>query len=234
MATRTRPPGGGDWDDVLTERQQKILACIRESNERRGYSPSLREIAREVGLKSTSAVSYQLRNLEEMGCLSRDAGIPRAVVEKPSRPRGIPKRSGQAGTALTGIGWQDMVSVPLFERIAAGDPVLANPDPVGIMQLPREMVGSGDLFAVRVAGDSMINANIFDGDCVIVRQQQVADNGDIVAARIQDGTEAWVTVKTFHRVHGHVWLMPENRRYEPIPGDDCELMGKVVATIHRI
>lgn len=234
MTTRTQPSGGDDWNGVLTDRQQKILACVRESKERRGYSPSLREIALAVGLKSTSAVSYQLKTLEKMGCLSRDAGMPRTVVEKPSRPRILEERPGEAVKALTSIGWQDMVSVPLFERIAAGDPVLANPDPIGVMQLPREMVGSGVLFAVRVAGDSMVNANIFDGDCVVVRQQEAADNGDIVAARIQNGADEGVTVKTFHRVQGHIWLVPQNPRYEPIPGDDCKLMGKVVATIHRI
>ena len=92
------------------------------------------------------------------------------------------------------------------------------------------MVGSGALFAVTVAGDSMVNANIFDGDCVIVRQQDTAHDGDIVAALIED--EA--TVKTFHRAHGHVWLMPQNPSYKPILGDRCGLMGKVVATVHRI
>jgi repressor LexA len=234
MTTRTQPPGDDDWNGALTERQQKILACIRESRERRGYSPSLREIALAVGLKSTSAVAYQLKTLEEKGRLSYDPRTPRSVVETPPRPRVLEERIGETGNALTSIGWQEMVSVPLFERIAAGDPVIANPDPVGIMQLPREMVGSGVLFAVRVAGDSMVNANIFDGDCVVVRYQKVADNGDIVAARIKNGAEEGVTVKTFRRMQGHVWLVPQNPTYEPIPGDDCELMGKVVATIHRI
>ena len=123
-----------------------------------------------------------------------------------------------------------MVSVPLFEQIAAGAPVTANPDPDEIMHLPQEMTGSGALLAVKVAGDSMAGANIFDGDCVIVRQQDTAHNGDIVAALIQD--EA--TVKTFHRADGHIWLMPQNPGYQPILGDQCGLMGKVVATVHRI
>ena len=123
-----------------------------------------------------------------------------------------------------------MVSVPLFEQISAGAPVIANPDPDGIMHLPEEMTGSEALFAVKVAGGSMANANIFDGDCVIVRQQDTAHNGDIVAALIED--EA--TVKTFHRTDGHVWLMAQNPDYQPILGDQCGLMGKVVATLHRI
>jgi LexA DNA binding domain len=120
MATGMGPPGGDDWDGVLTERQQKILACIRESKERRGYSPSLREIAREVGLKSTSAVSYQLRNLEQKGCLSRDAGMPRTVVEKPPRPRVIPRESGQVGTVLARHGQRAVVRADRRRRPGAG------------------------------------------------------------------------------------------------------------------
>jgi repressor LexA len=227
MTTTTRLPGG-DREHRLTLRRQKILDCIHESVERRGYPPSMREIADAVGLKSTSAVSYQLKILEHMGHLTRDARMPRTVVEKPSRPRIQHSTDNDGDAAATGS--QNMVSVPLFEQIAAGAPVIANPDPEGIMQLPKEMTGSGALFAVRVAGDSMANANIFDGDCVIVRQQDTAHNGDIVAALIED--EA--TVKTFHRTNGHVWLMPQNPSYQPILGDQCGLMGKVVATVHRI
>ena len=234
MAAGTLPPGDDDRDAALTERQRQILVFIGEFKERHRYPPSIREIAHAVGLKSTSAVSYQLNVLEKLGYLTRDARMPRTVIDKPPRPRALPEISGEAGVPLTGNDSQNMVSVPLFERIAAGDPVLANPDPEGIMQLPRDRVGSGVLFAVRVAGDSMINANIFDGDCVVVRQQNAAGNGDIVAAWIQDGPDARVTVKTFHRVNGQVWLMPQNPGYEPIPGDHYKIMGKVVATIHRI
>jgi repressor LexA len=123
-----------------------------------------------------------------------------------------------------------MVRVPLFDRIAAGNPVIVNPDSEDAIQLPRELAGSGVLFAVKVVGDSMVNASIFDGDYVVVRQQDAADNGDIVAALIEE--EA--TVKTFHRVNGHVWLMPQNPNHEPIQGDQCRIMGKVVATVHPI
>lgn len=220
MTNSTQPPEDDGRSRGLTERQQNILDFIHESMEGRAYPPSMREIADAVGLRSTSAVSYQLNLLAEMGYLARDANKARTVVEKPRRLRVIQEGNGS----------QNMVCVPLFERIAAGTPVMVNPDSEDIMQLPREMVGSGDLFAVRVVGDSMVNANIFDGDCVVVRQQQVADDGDIVAARIDD--EA--TVKTFQRANGHVWLMPQNPAYEPILGDRCRLMGKVVATVHRM
>lgn len=214
MTTGTQLPSDDDSDHMLAERQQKILDFIRESMDRRGYPPSVREIADAVGLRSTSAVSYQLKILEEKGHLTREAGMPRTVVEKPPRLRVLQVTSDEVGKAS--------VSVPMFERIAAGSPMIANPDCVGVMQLPREKVGSGVLFAVRVVGDSMVNASIFDGDYLIVRQQDAARHGDIVAALIED--EA--TVKIFHHVDGHVWLMPQNPSYQPIPGDHCSVMGK--------
>jgi repressor LexA len=229
MTTRTRRPGGGD-DRRLTPRRQKILACIRDSVQRRGYPPSMREIAAAAGLKSTSAVTYQLKTLEQMGHLTRDAKMPRTAVEKPSRRRARRHRPGQAAQAPASMGAPDMVSVPVVEQLAAGAPVTAHPQPEASMQLPAAMVGSGALFAVRVAGDSMAGAHIFDGDCVIVRQQDTARDGDIVAALIGDQA----TVKTFHRAGGHVWLMPHNPRDQPIPGDQCGLIGKVVATVHQI
>jgi repressor LexA len=204
----------------LTERRQKILQVLRESLELRGYSPSLREIADAVGLKTVSAVAYQLKILAEMGYVARDPRLARTVVEQSPRLGGI-----------TGASSPEIVSMPLFDRIAAGTGVIADPEPVGTLQLPRSQVGSGNLFAVTVTGDSMIGANIFDGDVVIVRRQEVAHDGDIVAALIE-GEEA--TVKTFQRAGGHVWLIPQNPRYDPIPGDDCRIMGKVVSTLHRL
>ena len=128
------------------------------------------------------------------------------------------------------LGSRDMIGVPMFERMAAGDPVTANPESVGTMWFPREMIGSGVFFAVKVVGDSMEKVNISDGDWAVVRQQDEAHNGDIVAAMIED--EA--TVKTFFRASGHTWLIPQNTGYEPIPGDRCRLLGKVVRTISRI
>jgi repressor LexA len=229
MATRIRLPGG-DRDYRLTPRRQKILDFIHQSVESHGYPPSMREIAEAVGLKSLSAVSYQLKILEQMGHLTRDAKMPRTVVEKPSRRRVRQDRPDEAAKAPAGSGSQDTVTVPVFGQIAADAPMFTGPDPEGIMHLPRQMVGSGALFAVRVAGDSMVNANIFDGDCVIVRHQTTADDGDIVAALIEEKA----TVKTLHRANGHVWLMPQNPSYKPILGDQCGLMGKVVATVHRI
>jgi len=214
-------PGPG-----LSERQQRILDFIQAYAERHGVSPSFREIGDAVGLKAISAVKYQVGQLEEKGHLARRDRMPRTIVAKPRRLRSIPPEFD--GTpADPGLG--DMISMPLFESVAAGTGVDANPDAVDTIRLPRDIVGCGNLFAVKVTGDSMIGADIFDGDCVVVRQQGDAVNGDIVAARFGDRA----TVKTFQRIEGHVWLMPENPSYEPMPGDRCRIMGKVVATLHR-
>lgn len=241
MTTRRRPSSGG-WDRVLTRRRQQILDYIRRSMERRGCSPSMREIAESVGLKSVSTISYHFRILTEAGYLNRDPGQPRTVVVKPSRIQVLQVEPDGVGEALADAGSQNMASLPLFERIAAGPGATANPGTYlrhGLqyseetMQLPRETVGSGVLFAVRVVGDSMINANICDGDIVVVRQQNSADDGDIVAALINEEAEE-ATVKTLQHLDGHVWLLPQNPAHQPIPGDYCRLMGKVVATVHRV
>jgi len=241
MTTRRRPPGDGR-DRLLTQRRQQILDYIRTSMESRGCSPSMREIAESVGLKSVSTVSYHVRILVAAGYLDRDPRQPRTVVAKPPRIRVFRVETDGTGEALTGAGPKNMVSVPLFERIAAGTGAMANPGShlrhglqysEDTMRLPREAVGAGVLFGVKVVGDSMINANIFDGDIVVVRQQNSADDGDIVAALITEEAEE-ATVKTLRHLNDHVWLLPQNPAHEPIPGDHCRLMGKVVATVHRV
>ena len=214
-------PGPG-----LSERQQRILDFIQAYAERHGVSPSFREIGDAVGLKAISAVKYQVGQLEEKGHLARRDRMPRTIVAKPRRLRSIPPEFD--GTpADPGLG--DMISMPLFESVAAGTGVNANPDAVDTIRLPRDIVGHGNVFAVRVAGDSMVGASIFDGDCLVVRQQDDAVNGDIVIALL--GEEG--VVKTFRRTESHIWLMPENSSYDPILGDGCQIMGKVVATLHR-
>jgi repressor LexA len=212
---------------VLSERQRQILDFIGAYAERHGVSPTFREIGDAVGLKAISAVSYQVEQLQAKGFLSRRDRMPRTIVAKPRRLRSIPPDlDGVQANPDT----DDMVGLPLFESVAAGLGLHANPDAVGTIQLPRDMVGYGKVFAVRVAGDSMVDANIFDGDCLVVRQQADAINGDIVIALDEDENEG--VVKTFRRTENHVWLMPENPSYDPIPGDGCRIMGKVVATLH--
>ena len=218
-------PGPG-----LSKRQQQILDFIEAYAEYHGVSPSFREIGDAVGLKAISAVKYQVEQLQEKGCLARRDRMPRTIVAKPRRLRSIaPEFDPEFGGVQADPGSDDMVSMPLFESVAAGTGVDANRDAVGSIRLPRDMVGYGKVFAVRVAGDSMVGVDIFDGDYVVVRQQNDAVNGDVVAALREDDESV---VKTFRRTEDHVWLMPENSGYDPILGDDYRIMGKVVATLH--
>jgi repressor LexA len=214
-------------DSVLTPRQSTILDVIRASVTSRGYPPSIREIGDAVGLTSTSSVAHQLRSLEKKGYLRRD----------PNRPRAVDVRSADDASrtpVVTDVAGSDALPeptyVPVLGRIAAGGPILAEEAVEDVFPLPRELVGEGALFLLKVVGESMVDAAICDGDWVVVRQQNVADNGDIVAAMI-DGE---ATVKTFKRTDGQVWLMPHNPAFDPIPGNDAAVLGKVVTVIRKI
>ena len=225
-------PDQPDPDHVLTWRQRKVLQVIRESVQRRGYPPSMREIGEAVGLTSTSSVSYQLSTLQRLGYLRRDAGRPRTVeVRLPGHPAVRPEPDFDVESDMPmDITSQEAAYVPVVGRIAAGGPILAEESIEDIFPLPRQLVGEGTLFLLKVVGDSMMNAGIVDGDWVVVRQQPVAENGDIIAAMI----EGEATVKTFKRAGSHVWLMPHNPAYTPIPGDEAEILGKVVAVLRRV
>ena len=203
--------------------------------QKRGYPPSMREIGEAVGLTSTSSVSYQLSTLQRKGYLHRDVGRPRTVeVRLPGHPAIRPEqnREEEAEPASDGldIASQEATYVPLVGRIAAGIPILAEEQVEDVFPLPRQLVGEGPLFLLKVAGDAMINAVIADGDWVVVRQQEDAENGEIVAAMVEN--EA--TVKTLKRSDGHAWLMPHNPAYPPILGDDATILGKVVAVLRRV
>ena len=230
MASVSEIPDGPPDENGLTPRQRKVLEVIRDSVERRGYPPSMREIGEAVGLTSTSSVSYQLSTLQSKGYLRRDAGRPRTVeVRLPGHPAVRPDTEQDEETPLD-IASQEATYVPLVGRIAAGGPILAEEAIEDIFPLPKQIVGDGTLFLLKVVGDSMINAAIADGDWVVVRQQPVAENGDIVAAMI-DGE---ATVKTFKRSGEHVWLMPHNPLYTPIPGDEAAILGRVTAVLRRV
>ncbi|WP_448627475.1 transcriptional repressor LexA [Geodermatophilus sp. URMC 64] len=218
-------PDRGEAGDGLTQRQRRVLEVIRDSIERRGYPPSVREIGEAVGLSSASSVAHQLSVLQKKGWLRRDPNRPRALdVRLPGEhgPAALPAAE-ETGTAAP-------TYVPLVGRIAAGGPVLAEQAVEDVFPLPRELVGEGTLFMLKVAGDSMVEAAICDGDWVVVRQQPTAENGEIVAAMI-DGE---ATVKTYKRRDGHVWLLPHNPAYEPIPGDDATILGRVVTVLRRV
>ncbi len=214
--------------DGLTDRQRKILAVIQDAVKDRGFPPTVREIADLVGLASPASVAHQLSALERKGFIKRDPNSPRAIDLT------IPNKSGVAIDGLVGgiDGQQtpDATFVPLVGRIAAGGPILAEETIEAIYPLPKELVGNGELFMLEVVGDSMIDAAICHGDKVVVRKQDDAQNGEIVAALL--GDEA--TVKTLKRKDGHVWLMPANPNYEPINGDHAKILGRVVTVMRKI
>ena len=214
--------------DGLTDRQRKILNVIQDAVKDRGFPPTVREIADLVGLASPASVAHQLSALERKGFIKRDPNSPRAIDLT------LPKKSGVAIDGLVG-GLEseqtpEAAFVPLVGRIAAGGPILAEESIEAIYPLPKELVGNGELFMLEVVGDSMIDAAICHGDKVVVRKQDDAQNGEIVAALL--GDEA--TVKTLKRKDGHVWLMPANPNYEPINGDHAKILGRVVTVMRKI
>lgn len=218
------PSHSGD----ITDRQRRILEAIRDSVTTRGYPPSMREIGEVVGLTSSSSVKHQLSALQAKGYLRQDPNRPRALeVVLPDDDAGTPVPAAAPASARD----DDMiVDVPLVGRIAAGGPILADQQVEDVFALPRQLTGDGELFMLKVSGDSMIDAAICDGDWVVVRRQQDAGNGDIVAALLDD--EA--TVKTLRRTDGQVWLMPHNPAYTPIDGTHARIMGKVVSVMRRL
>ncbi len=184
-----------------TDKREKILEFLREFTASNGYAPSIREIMQAVGLNSTASVHYHLKGLHESGDISIDGGKNRAISLQ--QPKGVP---------LIGV-------------VTAGQPILAIENIEGYVPWDDD----SDCFALRVRGDSMIEAGIFDGDKVIVRQQQTAEHGQIVVALL--GEEA--TVKRLHRKDGEIWLMPENPAYQPINGENVQILGRVRAVIRE-
>jgi repressor LexA len=208
----------------LSDKQLAILEMIQRSVASRGYPPSMREIGDAVGLSSLSSVTHQLNQLELSGYLRRDPNRPRALEVLID----LPSSSGE--NTDSGPQVQDAAMVPLVGRIAAGIPITADQQVDEVFPLPRQLVGKGDLFMLKVVGESMIDAAICDGDWVVVRQQKDAFNGEIVAAML-DGE---ATVKVFRQRDGHTWLLPRNSAFEPILGDDAEVLGKVVAVLRSV
>jgi repressor LexA len=204
---------------TLTDRQRKILAMIRETVAEHGYPPSIREIGEAVGLTSPSSVHSQLEALQRKGFIRRDPTKPRTIAVHmegmPNTPKPLP------------------AYVPLLGRIAAGVPITAEEQVEELVPLPRDLVGQGELFMLKVTGDSMIEAGVFDGDYVVVRSQPDAQEGEMVAAMLQ-GTEAEATVKHFSRKGGRVRLLPANPAYEPIEGDEVTILGLVVTVLRRL
>ena len=202
-------------EEKLTARQLKILQVIKASMDDEGYPPSMRVIAKAAGLSSPASVKYQLEILQEKGFITAH-----------------PTRGGVLEVLMPGEKSEVEATkqVPLVGRIAAGGPITAEQNVESTFALPETLVGKGNLYMLQVVGESMIDAAICDGDYVVLREQKDCNNGEIVAAMI-DGE---ATVKTFQRKNGHIWLLPANPAFEPINGDNCEILGKVTAVMRSV
>lgn len=208
-------------ENVLTEKRRQILEFIADQIRSRGYPPSVREIGEAVGLTSSSTVHTHLQVLQRQGYLRRDPTKPRAIAVsfEPASGAAIPLRP--------------VTHVPLLGDVAAGTGVLAQENVEEMLPLPEDLTGTGELFMLRVRGESMIDAGILDGDYVVVRRQPDADAGDIVVAGLPGGD---ATVKTLRRRRGRVVLVPSNEAYEVIdlPADEVVIYGKVVTVLRRL
>ncbi|AWB81758.1 repressor LexA [Corynebacterium yudongzhengii] len=226
---KSRPQRGKPDMSTLSPRQRRILEVIQDAVVLRGYAPSIREIGDAAGLTSTSSVAYQLNELEKKGFLRRDPNKPRAVdIRHLSDEREAP--ASKPATAPNGEQASAPSYIPVVGRIAAGSPILAEQEVDSYFPMPQEIVGDGELYMLKVIGDSMKLAGIMDGDWVVVRAQPVAEEGEFVAAML-DGE---ATVKELHRDSTGVWLLPHNDEFDPIPGDEAEILGKVVSVFRRL
>ena len=192
----------------ITPKQQEILDFIKSEILNKGYPPAVRDICEAVHLKSTSSVHSHLETLEKNGYIRRD----------PTKPRAIEIMDDQFNLTR-----REMVNVPMIGTVAAGQPILAQEHIEGYFPIPAEYMPNTDCFMLKVKGESMINAGIFSGDYIMVRQQSNAENGDMVVALVEDSA----TVKTFYKEDGHIRLQPENDSMDPIIVDKCEILGKV-------
>ncbi len=213
----------------LTLRQKQILKFISKEIKTNGYSPSVREIGRAVGLSSTATVHTYLRQLEELGYIKKESQKGRTLRLLRDEDFDIPKKSGN----LPGkpfFNKKEMVDVPLVGKITAGAPILAVENITDSFQIPLDFVGNSQSFMLVVRGESMIEAGILDGDFILVRRQNVAENGEIVVALIED--EA--TVKTFYKENDHIRLQPENSTMDPIIVPNCTILGKVIGVFRKM
>jgi repressor LexA len=209
----------------LTKRQQEIFDFIKKYSAKYGYPPTVRDIGKAVGLASSSTVHAHLANLEKAGLLRRDPSKPRALELLDRAVEGVRDTAGSAVRSVVGAG-----GLPVVGQVAAGAPVLAEENIEDHIQVPAEAGGENGQFVLRIKGDSMIDAGILEGDFVVVREQDTADDGDIVVALV--GEEA--TVKTFYRESDHVRLQPENETLEPIRTRDVKILGRVVGLFRTV
>lgn len=223
----------------LSNRQLAILTALQTAINENGYAPSVREIAKTIGLASSSTVKHHLDTLEEKGYIRRAPGLPRAleIINHPDTDHTAdethfptPQSNLSYYIPVSQITEGNTTDAPLVGRIAAGTPITAEQSVEDVFTLPQRFTGKGQLFVLEVSGDSMIEAAICDGDFVVIRQQETAEEGEIVAALL-DGE---ATVKVLSKQNGQVWLLPRNQNYSPIPGNEAQILGKVVTVIRSI
>ena len=209
--------------EKLSKMQKRVYEYIVQSIQDNGYAPSVREIGEALGLKSPSTVHFHVKHLEELGLIEKGAGKGRAIALK---KRSDPPAPKSASAEEYDEAEQRRNQVPILGNVAAGSPILAQECVEDYLTFDTGG-RSGEYFALRVRGESMLNAGILPGDLVVVRRQQTCNNGEIVVAMIED--EA--TVKRFSRRNGHIWLLPENDAYSPIDGTYAQILGKVAAVV---
>lgn len=207
----------------VTKRQQAVLDDIEKHIREKGYGPTVREVCQDLGLSSPSTVHVHLKALEEKGLIKRDPLKSRSISLSYSL-------DCEGASNIIRPEFGSVVGVPLVGNVAAGEPILAEENIADTMFLPTEIVGDAPSFMLSVRGDSMIEAGINDGDYVVIREQPVANNGDIVVAIVDDGA----TVKRFYKERNSIRLQPENSSMDPIVVDDCSICGIVVAVFRRI
>lgn len=212
----------------VTKRQQAVLDCIEDCIREKGYGPTVREVCHALGLSSPSTVHVHLKALEEKGLIKRDPLKSRSI----SLTYPLEGSSVQASSVPDVVqpSFSKIVNVPLVGDVAAGVPILAEENITDTISLPTDIVGDTPSFLLSVRGESMIEAGINDGDYVVVKEQPVANNGDIVVAIIDDGA----TVKRFYKEKDHIRLQPENSSMDPIITTNCSIAGKVVAVFRRL
>jgi len=212
--------------DKLTKRQQAVMDSIERCIREKGYGPTVREICSDLGLSSPSTVHVHLKTLEQKGYIVRDPLKSRSI----SLPSQLSGHDAETSNVIR-PSFSKIVDVPLVGNVAAGEPILAEENITDTISLPTDIVGDAPSFMLSVRGESMIEAGINDGDYVVVKEQPVANNGDIVVAIVdEDGA----TVKRFYKERDHIRLQPENSSMEPIITKDCTIAGKVVAVFRRI
>ena len=208
----------------VTKRQQAVLDCIEDCIREKGYGPTVREVCETLGLSSPSTVHVHLKALEEKGYIKRDPLKSRSIALTYHLDR------DDDASDVVSPTFSKVVNVPLVGNVAAGSPILAEENITDTITLPTDIVGDSPSFLLSVRGESMIEAGINDGDYVVVKEQPVANNGDIVVAIIDDGA----TVKRFFKESDHIRLQPENSSMEPIITTDCSIAGKVIAVFRRL